>query len=227
MVQSPQGTVLSLCSLPSYAALSISKVSWSTLTASSVYLASITQEILISDVLIIMILIPSLARAENILAATPECERMPTPMIDTLAISSLRLTPLAPISATTFFITSMTFLESVFGTVKDMSVSPPSPIFWMIMSTMILLSAISLNILPATPGLSGTPVTVTFTWFLSYATPDTTTFSMSESSLVTRVPGLSLKLESTLTGTLYFFANSTERVWSTLAPRLASSSISS
>ena len=49
-----------------------------------------TQEILISDVLIIMMLIPSLAMAENILAATPEWERMPTPMMETLVVIAYR-----------------------------------------------------------------------------------------------------------------------------------------
>ncbi len=44
----------------------------STRTASSAYFSSITQEIRISEVLIMMILMFSLARAANILDATPE-----------------------------------------------------------------------------------------------------------------------------------------------------------
>jgi len=36
-----------------------------------------------------------------------------------------------------------------------------------------------------------------------------------------------LKDDFTHSGTLYFIASSTERIWSTFAPRLASSSISS
>ena len=47
------------------------KASWRVRTASSVYFSSITTEILISLVLIIWMLIPSLARTWNIFAATP------------------------------------------------------------------------------------------------------------------------------------------------------------
>jgi len=47
------------------------------------------------------------------------------------------------------------------------------------------------------------------------------------SSLVTSVPGSRLNVERTCTATPYFLANSTERAWRTLAPRLAISSISS
>ena len=47
--------------------------------ANSKYFSSITQEIFISDVLIIMILTPSRDSTSNIFAATPECDRMPTP----------------------------------------------------------------------------------------------------------------------------------------------------
>ena len=50
---------------------------------------------------------------------------------------------------------------------------------------------------------------------------------MRLSSLVTMVPGSSLKVERTCTATLYFLANSTERICRTLAPMLAISSISS
>ena len=66
--------------------------------ASSKYFSSMTQEILISDVLIIMILTPSRDRTSNILAATPECDRIPTPTRETFAIASVTATDLAPIS---------------------------------------------------------------------------------------------------------------------------------
>jgi len=52
--------------------LSSSKAECSTRTASSVYFSSMIQEIRISEVLIIMMLMFSLARALNILDATPE-----------------------------------------------------------------------------------------------------------------------------------------------------------
>ena len=58
-----------------------------------------TQEILISEVLIIMMLTPSRDNTSNIFAATPECERIPTPMRDTLAIDSVTTTDRAPISS--------------------------------------------------------------------------------------------------------------------------------
>ena len=57
--------------------------------------------------------------------------------------------------------------------------------------------------------------------------PDTIGFSMISSSSTTRLPGLSSKLDSTCTRTRAFIAISTLRVCSTLAPTLASSSISS
>ena len=57
--------------------------------------------------------------------------------------------------------------------------------------------------------------------------PETTTSSMSGSSSQQSVPGSSVKDDFTQSGTLYFMANSTERICSTFAPALASSSISS
>ena len=69
--------------------------------ASSRYFSSITQEILISDVLIIMMLIPSRDNTSNILAATPQCDRMPTPMSETLAMASVTETVLASMSFAT------------------------------------------------------------------------------------------------------------------------------
>src|SRR5207248_9478592 len=74
------------------------KASCSAPTASSVYLASITTEILISEVEIIWMLIPSLESTSNMRAAMPACVRMPTPTIDTLATSSCPAMPCAPIS---------------------------------------------------------------------------------------------------------------------------------
>jgi len=56
--------------------------------ANSVYFDSITQEILISEVLIIMMLIPSFASAPNMVEATPEWLLIPIPTMDTLAIFS-------------------------------------------------------------------------------------------------------------------------------------------
>ena len=108
-----------------------------------------------------------------------------------------------------------------------MSVIASRLTFWTIMSTTIPWSATVPKTWAAIPGRSGTPRIVTFACPRSWAMPVTTTASMFGSSLVTSVPGLRLNVDRTCTGTPYFFANSTERAWSTLAPRLAISSISS
>ena len=67
-----------------------------TRTANSRYFSSMTTEILISEVEIIWMLIPSEPRAENILLATPGCERMPTPTAETLQVLVSPTTPRAP-----------------------------------------------------------------------------------------------------------------------------------
>src|SRR5262249_56653417 len=67
-------------------------------TASSAYLSSMTHETAISEVEIIWILMPSRARAANMVEATPEWLRMPTPTIETLATRSSWTIPRAPIS---------------------------------------------------------------------------------------------------------------------------------
>ena len=58
--------------------------------------ASMTQEILISEVEISWMLMFSRARISNIFSATPACERMPTPTTETLARFVVGLDPLAP-----------------------------------------------------------------------------------------------------------------------------------
>src|SRR5690606_13197652 len=68
----------------------------STRTASSMYFSSTTTVILISEVEIIWMLMPSSASVRNICAAMPACERMPMPTTDTLAIRSSPLTSLQP-----------------------------------------------------------------------------------------------------------------------------------
>ncbi len=57
--------------------------------------------------------------------------------------------------------------------------------------------------------------------------PETDAFSILSSFKVIKVPFPSLKLDKTLTGTLYLLANSTALVCITFAPCPASSSISS
>ena len=87
--------------------------------------------------------------------------------------------------------------------------------------------AAALKTWAAMPGRSGTRRIETLACPRSWVTPVTIASSIPLSSLVTRVPGSGLKVERTWTGTPYFLANSTARDWSTLAPRLAISSISS
>src|SRR5437879_12410438 len=70
-------------------------------TASSAYLSSITHDTAISDVEIIWMLMPSRASVANIVDATPEWLRIPTPTIENLATRSLCTIPRAPISCTT------------------------------------------------------------------------------------------------------------------------------
>src|SRR5262249_55444103 len=91
-------------------------------TASSAYLSSITHDVAISDVEIIWMLMPSRASAANIVAATPEWLRMPTPTIDTLATRSLCTMPRAPISRTTSASSATARAWSPRGSVNDMSV---------------------------------------------------------------------------------------------------------
>ena len=70
------------------------------LAPSSTLASSTITEILISEVVIIWMLIPAFPRRSNILAATPECERIPMPTTLSLAIPPWAAKPLAPISGT-------------------------------------------------------------------------------------------------------------------------------
>src|SRR6267378_534631 len=99
-----------------------SNASWRARTASSAYLSSITHETAISEVEIIWMLMPSLASVSNILAATPEWLRMPTPTMDTLATRSSWTTPWAPMFRTISLSIATARSKSPRGRVKDMSV---------------------------------------------------------------------------------------------------------
>src|SRR5262249_37065423 len=76
----------------------VTNASCSERTASSAYLASTTTEILISEVEIIWMLMPSRARTSNMRAAIPACVRMPTPTMEILTTSRSPRTSRAPIS---------------------------------------------------------------------------------------------------------------------------------
>src|SRR6266571_1441873 len=136
------------------------KASCSARTASSVYLASMTTEILISEVEIIWMLIPSLESTSNMRDAMPACVRIPMPTIDTLATSTLPATPCAPISRAVASRSPFACSKSPRGTVKVRSVVPSALAFWMIMSTTMLARAIGPKTRAASPGRSGTRSTV-------------------------------------------------------------------
>src|SRR5437870_902462 len=135
-------------------------VSCSARTASSVYLASMTTEILISEVEIIWMLIPSLESTSNMRDAMPACVRIPMPTIDTLATSSWPATPCAQISRAVASRSPFALSKSPRDTVKVRSVVPSALAFWMIMSTTMLARAIGPKTRAASPGRSGTRSTV-------------------------------------------------------------------
>src|SRR4051794_11332529 len=76
-----------------------------------------TQEILIGDVEIISMLMPWSPSVEKTLAATPGCDFMPAPTIETLPISGSSRTPLIPTSAATGSIAARASRRSARGTV--------------------------------------------------------------------------------------------------------------
>ena len=171
--------------------------------------------------------IPSLANVRNIRAATPGALRMPAPTIETFTMPVSRVVSRAPISLATSRISFWVRLASSRLTVKEMSVRPSSEMFWTIISTTTLCLATVSKIIAAIPGRSGTPRMVTFAWSLLDVTPATVTSSMPGCLSTTIVPSPAPKADFTRMGTPWRLPNSTLLAWSTFAPRLASSSISS
>src|SRR5438445_553265 len=197
-------------------------------TASSAYFSSIRQEILISEVLITRMFTPSSASTWNIFAATPAWLRMPTPTMLTFAIPSSCSTLPAPICLPIRRTSSAVFSTSSRPTVNAMSVRPSSLAgVCTIKTTTTPCSASEPKTLAAIPGLSGTPRITKRDSSRVSAMPLTSTSSIAASSSHTRVPGSPVNDDFTQSGTLYFIANSTLRICSTLEPREASSSISS
>ena len=95
------------------------------------------------------------------------------------------------------------------------------------MSTLTLASASAVKMRPATPGLSGTPSSVTRASSVEWVTAVISGRSMVSSSPTTKVPGSSLNEERQWMRTPWLRAYSTERSCSTRAPEAAISSISS
>ena len=125
-----------------------------------------------------------------------------------------------------FFTHSTVSSALLFETVKVMSFVLSRPIDCKIISTLILCFARTSKSLKATPGVFGIFVTEIRATYVSFVTPLMSIFSILVTSL-TIVPGTRLRLERTSNSTLYFLAISTERLFKTCAPRVASSSISS
>ena len=94
------------------------------------------------------------------------------------------------------------------------------------MSTLISFAESFENTLKAKPGSFGIPFIEILAMSQSLATPEIIIFSIFGFSF-TIVPGLLVRLESTSSSIPYFLAISTERLFRTCAPRVASSSISS
>ena len=94
------------------------------------------------------------------------------------------------------------------------------------MPTLILFCAIRLNTLNEMPGSSGTSKIEITATLSSLVTPLINIPSTSKTSF-TMVPGTFVSDERTSKFTEYFFAISTLRLFSTWAPRLANSNISS
>ncbi len=102
---------------------------------------------------------------------------------------------------------SMALRPSALGSVKEMSVRPveAADTFCTTMSMLTSASAIVRKIAAASPGLSGTPTTVTLASEVSWATPEMMACSIFWSpcgSLLTHVPWSPEKEERTWIGML-------------------------
>ena len=183
-------------------------------------------EILISLVAIISMLTLISYSASNILAAVPGCVSMPAPTTETFAAVLSTMICLPSSSEIELRSSSTAVSPLAASVVKVMSFVPSRPMDCRITSTLMFFAASTLKILKAMPGVSGTPTIEMRVMLVSLVTPLSSIFSILVTSL-TIVPSALFMLESTSSSTLYFFAISTERLLSTWAPSVASSSISS
>ncbi len=148
-------------------------------------------------------------------------------MMETFAIDASVVISRKPSSRTIGSRTRFAFASSPRGTVKLMSVAPPWPTFWTIMSTLMPCSASGAKTARATPGRSGTATSVTLATFRSWAIPRTLLRCSTSGSSLISVPGASSKELRTSMTTLLTHPSSTARTCMTWAPWWASSSISS
>src|SRR4029079_17780014 len=201
---------------------------WSALTASGTRSPGTTHEMRIGDVEIISMLMPLSPRVVNTLAATPGWVFIPAPTIDTFPIVSSVATVM-PSSAAIGSSAVRAVWTSSRGIVNDMSARRPSvsgsP--WTIMSMFTFAPASAVLTPPATPGVSGTPMSVTRASPSEWVTAVINGCSMVCSSDWTTVPGASSKLDRQWMRTPWLRAYSTDRNCRTPAPDAAISSISS
>src|SRR5512139_53120 len=102
--------------------------------------------------------------------------------------------------------------KSVRAIVNVRSVTLLMLVFWTMVSILMLALARGSKMAAATPGWSGTPMTVILATLASWAIPLTLFLTSMAASLQIMVPGLSLKLEATNMGTLYNQPSSTARL---------------
>src|SRR6202034_2618182 len=121
------------------------KAAWRVRTARSTSASATMHEVRMVEVEIMSMLISSLARVSNMVAAMPGCDFMPTPTSETRATSASAVTPDAPSSSACACAASTATARSVVGTVNEMSVVPCADVFCTIMSTLIDLSASAPN----------------------------------------------------------------------------------
>jgi hypothetical protein len=161
-----------------------------------------TTEIRISEVLMASALIPALDSASKKVAVTPGWLFMPAPTRDTLPMCSSDSSASKPMLACSSASRRIAVCRSEMGSVKEMSVRSVAPeTFCTIMSMLTSASATARNRAAASPGLSGTPTTVTRASVRSCATPLMMAFSMTSDSRTTRVPGLLENDDRTTSGT--------------------------
>jgi len=166
------------------------------------------------------------ASASNMVDATPSWVSMPAPTMEILATLLSQDIFFAPTISQYSCSAATASSPSSDGTVKVMSLVPSRPTDCRMISTLMCALATREKILNAMPGSSGRPMMVTRATLVSLATPLISIFSILVTSL-TLVPGTGFRLDSTSSSTLYFLAISTERLFKTCAPSVASSSISS
>ncbi len=154
----------------------------------------------ISEVLIASALMPAVDSASKNVAVTPGWLFMPAPTSETLPMCSSDSSASKPTTACVLDNADMAVTRSLLGSVKEMSVRSVAPeTFCTIMSMLTSASATARKIMAASPGLSGTPTTVTRASVRSCATP--LMMACSTASPVIKVPGLFENDDRTTNGT--------------------------